>query len=149
MGHIKINQSKKPAEGDHIAEDRLTELFNPYLPERDLLVGAEACIADRLLGNELISLLMQANEDVCLVDHWILDRVLVIGEISSNSLIPNGRVVVEEQGDFVAQFLQGHGEDMGNDPDRLTSYPSEDDSFHQIPPSLPLRKGGVVIFPLS
>jgi len=77
---------------------------------------------------------MKPYQNIRLIDHWILDRVSVIGEISSDSLIPDGGVIIEEKGNLITQFLQRHGEDMGNDPDRLASYACKDDSFHKVLP---------------
>jgi hypothetical protein len=130
MGNINIDQTEKAAEGDHIAEDHLTKLLNPHHPEWNLLIRAEARLTDRLLGNELIPFCMKPYQNIRLIDHWIFNPVPVIGEITTDSLIPDGGVIIEEKGDLITQFLQHHGEDMGNDPDRLASYACKDDSFH-------------------
>src|SRR4030042_4478380 len=134
MRDVETDQSKKPAESDHIAEDRQAELFNSDHTKRNFLIRAESGITDGFLGNELISFVMESDKNICLIDHRIFDWLLIISEVGADPGISNRRIVIKEKGHLITQLLQGHGEDMGDDPHRLASHSCENDSFHKVLP---------------
>ena len=102
MRDVEIDQSKKSAKSDHVAEDRQAEFFNPQRSKRNFLIGAEPCVADCLLGDELVSFLVEADENIGFVDHGVFDGPLIISEIGTDPRIADGGIVVEEKSDLIA-----------------------------------------------
>src|SRR4030042_2677552 len=114
MANVDPRQTKEPPEGDHIPEDGLTESFNPHHAKRNLFVRTQPGIANRLLRYELVSFCVESDKNVGLLRYRILDRLLVVGEVTRNPLISNRRVIIEKKRDVISQFLQGEGQDMRN-----------------------------------